>query len=40
VAVGEQVVPVRPLAEVEAADPQIARLAARARTLGAKGGAE
>jgi transcriptional regulator with XRE-family HTH domain len=40
VAVGEQVVPVRALAEVEAADPQIARLAARARTLGAKGGAE
>jgi transcriptional regulator with XRE-family HTH domain len=39
VAVGEEVVPVRALAAVEAADPQIARLAARARTLGAKGGA-
>lgn len=38
VVVGEEVIPVRALAEVEAADPQIARLAARARTLGAKGG--
>lgn len=40
VAVGDEIVPVRALADVEAADPQIARLAARARTLGAKGGAE
>jgi transcriptional regulator with XRE-family HTH domain len=39
VAVGNEIVPVRALAHVEAADPQIARLAARARTLGAKGGA-
>jgi hypothetical protein len=40
VAVGDEIVPVRALADVEAADPQIARQAARARTLGAKGGAE
>ena len=39
VAVGDEIVPVRELADVEAADPQIARLATRARTLGAKGGA-
>jgi transcriptional regulator with XRE-family HTH domain len=36
VAVGERIVPVRALADVEAADPQIARLAARARSLAAK----
>jgi transcriptional regulator with XRE-family HTH domain len=31
IAVGERVVPVRPLADVEAADPQVARLASRWR---------